>query len=144
MIHERIMELLTTVQPRVFSTLTPGKIVELFKLGEGKPPKLGTRTSEIVDGFYSFLGFTRLTTGAVIRKAIAKGILDAALGYFAGSVPEIGADGKYQVPVAKVRFATSVPDDEVDLESGFLMMPQAVPVPAPASGPTVTYAPGAT
>src|SRR5207302_515268 len=33
---------------------------------------------------------------------------------------------------------------EVDLESGFLMMPQAVPVPTPASGPTVTYAPGTT
>lgn len=31
MIHERVMELLTTVQPRVFSTLTPGKIIELFK-----------------------------------------------------------------------------------------------------------------
>src|SRR3990172_6583172 len=55
MIHERIMELLTTVQPRVFSTLTPGKIVELFKLGEGKPPKLGAPTAEVVEGFFSFL-----------------------------------------------------------------------------------------
>src|SRR5439155_11631236 len=53
MIHERVLELLTTVQPRVFSTLTPVKIVELFKLGEGKPPKLGARTSEVVEGFYS-------------------------------------------------------------------------------------------
>ena len=26
MIHERVMELLTTIKPRVFSTLTPGKI----------------------------------------------------------------------------------------------------------------------
>ena len=58
MIHERIMELLVSVQSRVFSTLTPGKIVELFKLGEGTPPKLAVRTSEIVVGFYSFLGFT--------------------------------------------------------------------------------------
>ncbi len=148
MVHERVMELLTTVQPRVFSTLAPRKIIELFKLGEGNPLKLGARTSEIVDGFYSFLGFTRLSTGAVIRKAIAKGILDPdpAFGYFAGSAPEIGADGKYQVPVARVRFAASVPDDEVDLESGFLMMPQAVPgqMPPPASSPTVSCPPGST
>jgi hypothetical protein len=148
MVHERVVELLTSVQPRVFSTLTPGKIIELFKLGEGKAPKLGVRTSEIVDGFYSFLGFTRLMTAAVIRKAVAKGIVgpDPAFGYFAGSAPEIGADGKYQVPMSRVRFAASVPDDEVDLEAGFLMMPQAVPVPmqAPATGPTVTYPAGGT
>ena len=39
-IHERIMELLTQVQKRVFDTVTPGKVVEFFKLGEGAPPRL--------------------------------------------------------------------------------------------------------
>ncbi len=136
MIHERVMELLTSVQPRVFSTLTPGKIVELFKLGEGKPPKLGARTSELVEGFYSFLGFTRLTASGVIRKAIARGVQEGAFGYIAGAVPEIGADGKYQVPLAKVRFNAGVAEDEIDLESGFLMLPQAIPQPAPTPGPT--------
>lgn len=104
MIHERVMELLTSVQPRLFSTLTPGKIIELFKLGEGKPPRQGARTSEIVEGFYSFLGFTRLTGSVVIRKAIARGVQEGAFGYIAGTVPELGADGRYQVPLAKVRF----------------------------------------
>ncbi|MGQ0593359.1 MAG: ATP-binding protein, partial [Gammaproteobacteria bacterium] len=140
MIHERVMELVTTVQPRVFSTLTPGKIIELFKLGEGKPPKMGARTSEIVEGFYSFLGFTRLTASAVIRKAIARGVQEGAFGYIAGTVPEIGAEGKYQVLLAKVRFAAGVAEDEIDLESGFIMMPQAIPQPATATapGPDVT------
>src|SRR5439155_16879178 len=64
-------------------------------------------------------------------------------GYCSGTVPELGADGRYQVPVARVRFTAVVPDDEVDLQSGFLMMPQTIPVPAPAPGPTVTYPPGA-
>jgi len=55
-IHERVLELITIVTPRVFTTLTPTKIVELFKLGEGMPPALGSRTNDIVSGFYSFLG----------------------------------------------------------------------------------------
>jgi len=141
MIHERVMELLTSVQPRVFSTLTPGKIIELFKLGEGKPAKLGARTSELVEGFYSFLGFTRLTASAVIRKAIARGVQEGAFGYIAGTVPEIGADGKYQVPLAKVRFNAGVAEDEIDLESGFILMPQAIPQPAPVPSPGPTVVP---
>jgi len=124
------MELLTVILPRVFATLTPAKIVELFKLGEGKPPKLGARTSEVVEGFYSFLGFTRLMAGTVIRKAIARGVQDGVFGYIAGAVPEIGADGRYQVPTTKMRFAAVVAEDEIDLESGFLIMPQAIPQPA--------------
>ncbi len=140
MIHERMMELLMTVQPRVFSTLTPGKIIELFKLGEGTPPKRGARTSEIVEGFYSFLGFTRLTTSAVIRKAITRGVQEGGFGYIAGTVPELGADGKYLVPLSKVRIASAVAEDEIDLESGFIMMPQAIPQAAsqPVSDLTLT------
>lgn len=141
MIHERIMELLMTVQPRVFSTLTPGKIVELFKLGEGTPPKLAVRATEVVEGFFSFLGFTRLTTSGVIRKAIARGVQEGTFGYISGAVPELGPDGKYLVPIAKVRIATGVAEDEIDLESGFIMMPQAIPQPAPAVPPGLVLTP---
>jgi len=107
--------------------------VDLFKLGEGTPPKVGVKTSEVVDGFYSFLGFTRLTDSEVIRRAIAKGIQGEVFGYVSGA-PELGADGKYQVPLAKVRFKMPVAEDEIDLESGFLMMPQAIPLPVPIPG----------
>jgi len=131
MIHQRIMELLMTLQPRVFATLTPGKIVELFKLGEGTPPKRGARTSEIVEGFFSFLGFTRLATGAVIRKAIARGVQEGAFGYAVGTTPEIGTEGRYLVALSKVRVSVPVADDEIDLESGFIMMPQAIPLSPP-------------
>lgn len=148
-IHGRVLELLTSLQPRVFQTVTPTKIVELFKLGEGTPPTLGIRSSEIVDGFYSFLGFTRLTTSAAIRKAIALGVEKGYFGYMAGAVPAIGPDRKYQMSPEKVRFGTVVADDEIDLESGFLMMPAAIPqvtptisVPPPSEGAQVTT-PGA-
>jgi Protein of unknown function (DUF499) len=131
-VHDRIMELLVDIQRRVFTTLTPNKIVELFKLGEGNPPALGIKTTDVVDGFYSFLGFPRLLSSAIVKRAIAKGITDGFFGYYSGSVPASGSDGKYQVPVARVRFSAPVAEDEIDLESGFLMMPGTVPVSAPS------------
>jgi Protein of unknown function (DUF499) len=140
-IHERVMELLTQVQKRVFDTVTPGKIVEFFKLGEGTPPALGVRTGDIVTGFYSFLGFTRVISAKGIAKAIATGVEKRLFGYVGGGVPTLGADGKYQVTPGKVRFDTAVALDEIDLESGFVMLPQAIPQPAPT---TTTGAPGTT
>jgi hypothetical protein len=131
-VHDRMMELLVDVQRRVFTSVNPGKIVELFKLGEGNPPTLGIKTADVVDGFYSFLGFPRLVSSAVVKKAIAKGIADNFFGYYSGSPPALGSDGKYQVPVSRVRFNTTVTEDEIDLESGFLMMPGSVPVTAPS------------
>ena len=141
MIHERIMELLMTVQPRVFSTLTPRKIVELFKLGEGTSPKFAVRTTEVMDGFFSFLGFTRLTTSGVIRKAIARGVQEGTFGYVSGAIPDLGPDGKYLVSLAKVLIATGIAEDEIDLESGFIMMPQAIPQPAAAAPQDLTLTP---
>lgn len=133
-IHERIIELITQVQPRVFPSVKATKIVELFKLGEGQPPVLGIRTAEIVGGFYSFLGFTRLTSASAIRKGIAEGVGQNTFGYTAGSIPTLGPDQRYQLPLDKVRFGPpQVSDDEIDLDSGFLIMPPAIP--KPATGP---------
>lgn len=135
-IHERVMELLTQVQKRVFDSVTPGKITEFFKLGDGTPPKLGITTGEIVNGFYSFLGFTRLISEKVVAKAIAAGVEKRILGYIGGGAPTLGVDGKYQVAGSKVRFDTTVALDEIDLESGFVMLPQAIPQDAPVPGVT--------
>ena len=73
-------------------------------------------------------------SSAVVKKAIAKGIQDSFFGYYSGSAPAFGIDGKYQVPLARVRLNAGVTEEEIDLESGFLMMPQAVPVAAPEAG----------
>src|SRR5207245_7930134 len=145
-IHERVMELLTQVQKRVFDTVTPGKIVEFFKVGEGTPPTLGVRAGDIVAGFYSFLGFTRIISQKGIAKAIATGVEKRLFGYVGGGVPTLGVDGKYQVTPGKARFDTSVALDEIDLESGFVMLPQAIPQPAPAAttGEPGTTTPGTT
>lgn len=137
MIFERSMELLTQVQPRVFATVTPAKIVELFRLGEGQPAKAGIRCAEVVAGFYSFMGFTRLTGQDVIQNAIVRGIQEGVFGYVTGALSTFDGAGKYQVARDKVRIDVSILADEVDLESGFLMLPQAVPpLPPPAGCPT--------
>ncbi len=137
MIFERSMELLTQVQSRVFPTLNPVKIVELFKLGEEQPPRLGIRCADLVSGFYSFLGYTRLTSREVIQKAIARGVREGIFGYFSGTFPALDAAGKYQVGRNKVRFnVPNLQEDEIDLESGFVMLPQSIPAEAePPAGP---------
>ena len=132
MIHERVMELLTIIQPKVFNTLNPGKIVNLFKLGEGKPPVTGKRTTELVDGFYSFPGFTRLTSSEIIQKAVARGVREGAFGYYSGTHPTLGENGKYQVSESKVAYEKIVADDEIDLDMGFIMMPDAIPAAKPS------------
>jgi len=131
LIHERITELLTHVHTRVFDRLNPNKLIELFKLGDGNPPKMGIRVSDLVDGFYSFLGFTRISSAQVIRQAIVKGIAEGRFGYYNGSEPTLGEDGEYQISPSKARFEVQIAEDEIDLTSGFIMMPQAIPQEKP-------------
>lgn len=135
MIFQRCMELIMQVQTRLFDSILPQKVVTLFRLGDGTPPKLGITTGDIVSGFYSFLGFTRLTSEKVVAKAIAAGIEKRVFGYTGDGMPALGTDGKYQVTPAKVRFDTQVAEDEIDLESGFILLPQAIPQPAPVPVP---------
>jgi hypothetical protein len=126
-IHERIMELIAAMYKKVFATTKPTKIVELFKLGEGEPPRLGLRLAEVVEGFYSFLGFPRLMSQDAVRKAVACGVQESLLGYFSGPTPELGEDRKFKVALDRVRIGKGVADDEIDLDTGFIMLPSAVP-----------------
>lgn len=103
----------------------------------GTPPCLGIRTSEVVSGFYSFLGFPRLSTSHAIRRSIIEGVQKGVLGYSIGN-PVLGGDGKFQLDRSKVAFELPLAEDEVDLDSGFLIVPSAVPalvVPVPPGGP---------
>ena len=125
-IHERLMELLTTVQRRIFGTLAPGKIVDLFRLGADAPGGAGIPTDRVVAGFFSFLGFPRLQSDEVVRKAIARGVETGLFGYATGR-PEIGDDGRYRLDRSRVAFQRAVAADEIDLDSGFLIVPAALP-----------------
>ena len=134
-IHQRLTELLTTVQRKVFGTVAPGKIVELFKLGEHESEEPGIPTDKVVAGFFSFLGFPRLHSGDIVRKAITRGVETGLFAYTTGR-PNLGNARRYQLDWSRIAFARSVSEDEIDLDSGFLIVPAALPeTPAEATDP---------
>jgi hypothetical protein len=131
-VHERVMELLTTVgTPKIHGTLHPRKIVERVKLGEpaaaGEAPRLGVSTKDVCDAFFGFLEPPRIGSAGVLRKSIARGVNDGDFAYTTGT-PALGADGKFQVPLSKVAQHRTMTEDEIDLDAGFLIVPSAVPV----------------
>ena len=203
-IHERLTELLTTVQKKVFGSVAPGKIVELYRLGAGDPggPGASTRlpgggnapndagaqlpgapvaltgkaagtparpdagdatslntrmtlaagagtparpdagdadapgisTDKVVAGFFSFLGFPRLRDADVVRTAIARGVETGLFACTTGR-PALGDDGRYRIDRGRIAFERPVAEDEIDLDSGFLIAPAALPAPAAAVVP---------
>lgn len=138
-IHERMMELLTGVgTPRLHATVTPRKIAERVRLGEGDPPLLGIRVTEVIEAFYRDIAPPRLESEAALRKGIARGIAEGVFGYVSGTIPTLGSDGKFQVARDRVVFQRAIAEDEIDPESGFLIAPTAIP-----EAPTVATIPGA-
>ena len=125
-IHQRLLELLTTVQRKVFGTLAPGRIVELFKLGSGEQDQSGIAVAKVVAGSFSFLGFPRLQDVDAIRHAIARGVTTGNFAYAIGD-PQPGANGRYEIDWSRIAFKREVAEDEVDLDAGFLMTPSALP-----------------
>lgn len=143
-VHERILELLTGVgTPRLHGSVTPRKIAERVRLGEGDPPTLGIRVADVIESFFRDIAPPRLESAAVLRKGIARGIAEGVFAYVSGAIPTAGSDGKFQVSRDKVVFQRTLAEDEIDAESGFLMVPAALPeAPAPAvSPPTGTVEP---
>lgn len=136
MIHQRLMELLTAVQRRVFGTVAPKRIVDLFKLGESGSHAAGISTDKVFAGFYEFLGFPRLISPKAVRGAIARGVEKGLFGYTTGQ-PSLGKDGRYQMDRTRIVFERTVAEDEIDLDSGFLIVPDALPEkPAHVDGAT--------
>lgn len=148
-VHERIMELLTSVgTPRIHGSVTPRKIAERVRLGEslseGEPPLMGIKASDVLESFFRDIAPPRLESASVLRKGIARGVSEGVFAYASlpaaaaaqagGGSPVLGPDGRYQVNRDKVILGRSIADDEVDFDSGFLMMPAAIPE-APAAQP---------
>ena len=140
-VHERIMELLTSVgTPRIHGSVTPRKIAERVRLGEslveGEPPLMGIKASDVLESFFRDIAPPRLESASVLRKGIARGVSESVFAYASGGSPVLGPDGRYQVSRDKVILGRSIADDEVDFDSGFLMMPQAIPEapPVPTAG----------
>ncbi|MDH7602397.1 MAG: DUF499 domain-containing protein [Armatimonadota bacterium] len=132
-IYGRIIELLTTVgTPKLFSSIHPRKIIERMKLGEaseGERTRLGVTVKSVVDTFYEVIEPPRLESANVLKRAIVQGVQEKLFGYYhySGSLPQLGDDGKYKVPPENVFIGRPITEDEIDVDSGFLMLPSAIP-----------------
>lgn len=131
-IHQRLTELLTTVHRKVFDTVAPGRIAELFELGEPGAAQHGIPTGSVLTGFYAFLDFPRLLTAEAVRKAIARGVETGLFAYAIGRLP-LGDDGRYRIDRNRIAFHRKIADDEIDLDTGFLITPAALPQEPSAS-----------
>lgn len=145
-----MVELLTAMGRKwVHTSVTPQKLVERVRLGDaaasGEAPRMGVKASDVVEAFFCFLEPPRIESDAILRRAIARGVGEGAFGYYSGPAPALGADGRFQVARAKVAAGREMREDEVDLETGFLISPSALPEAAPAGGtPETTIAPPGT
>jgi hypothetical protein len=135
-VHERLIELLTDVlPPRLFTQVTPDKILELMRLGEEAGAPLGIKTSQIVESFYSVPGFPRLESEAVLRRAIARGVRDGIFGYV-GRTGQVEVDrlregGGYMVSPRLARIGIDLTEDEIDLSAAVIVLAEAIEVEAP-------------
>lgn len=129
-VHERIIELLTQVQTLIFETLAPSKIIELFRLDESDASRMGVDLSEVVSGFFSYLGFTRLISKEVLTRCVAKGVKDGFFGYYPGRRPPQDDSGRFKLAPQQIRFKEVVSEDEIDLDAGCIMLPAAIPEPS--------------
>ncbi|MGW9714797.1 ATP-binding protein [Streptomyces albidoflavus] len=106
-LHERVVEALSQ---RVFSSVTPAKLVALAGLG---PDRKAVICAELVDWFYSYYEFTKLWDKKVIASAIANAVKTSELGYTVGLVRE----GEDIAPrdARQIRFGERLTADEIDL-----------------------------
>ena len=118
---------------RALRTVHPKRIVELFALGTASGQTSGRSVPEIVEASSAFPISHGSLNSAVVRKSIARGIKEKFFGYVAGAAPALGADCRYQVAAKNVRFDSEIAEDEIDLDGGFLMIPEAIPQPEPCS-----------
>lgn len=131
-VHERLMEILTNLgTKRVHTTVTARKICERVMLGETvsgeKQPRLGIMLSDVQYSFYAVLEPPRLDSVNAIRKGVCQGVEEGMFAYASGAFPELDAEGKFQINMDKVVFEKSLSEDEVDFDSGFIIMPSALP-----------------
>lgn len=127
-LHERLIELLVATS-RLFDTVTPVKITQLLRLGE-KGGLLAAGTAQVVETFYSVIGFPRLAEARVLRQAIAAGVRDGTFGYVGRAdriaVEKLRVGGGCLASPGLARIGVEVPEDSVDLGSAAIVLPQGI------------------
>ncbi|MCL2824356.1 MAG: DUF499 domain-containing protein [Polyangiaceae bacterium] len=124
-IHPRLLELVVSLNGRIFDSVTPERIVALYEIGQGDRPKRWFKVSEIVAGFYSYLGFPRLMTEQAVLESIASGVGKGLFGYLE-VLPESDADGVVDIDPLLVRFSRPIASTDI-LRTGYVVARFAIP-----------------
>ncbi len=139
-IHERLEELLIDVHGKLFTTLRPAKLMSLMLVGKGAGEHCQVETKVILDTFFGTPGFLRLKDANVLRDAIAQGISEGVIVYTLKN--RIREDkGQYWVSVQDAVIGRRPGLDEIDLDSGIIMLPDCVSKDEPAGVPPVAPVP---
>ncbi|MGB9553804.1 MAG: AAA family ATPase, partial [bacterium] len=123
-VHERLIEFLgKNVSGKLFDELRATKLLSLLGMGSGEEEKKAFETKMIRDLFFESLDFPRVTDEKVIASAIAQGVKD---GIFAYSLKNkvLEEEGKFLVKEKDAIFGRTVSPDEIDLDSGFILLPE--------------------
>ena len=78
-----------------------------------------------------------MESATVLRKGIARGVAERVFAYTSGEFPKLGDDQKFLINLEKVVAERPLADDEVDFDTGFLMVPSAVPEITPIPIPEI-------
>ena len=136
-IHERLIEFLSkNVSGKLFDEFRATKLISLLQMGIGKDEKKAIETKIIRDLFFESLDFPRVTDEKVIASAIAQGVKDGIFAY-ALKNRVLEEDGKYTVKQKDAIFGRTVSPDEIDLDSGLILLPECIVQEAP-TGPGLT------
>lgn len=120
-IHERLTELLMRVHPpKVFDSLTAKKLLDLIDFKEG------LETKDIVDTFFFSPEFPRIIDEDVIKKAILRGVNDGLFGITSKDKVQI-VEGRPVVAKEQVTIGKEIPEEEIDLSSGYIVSPKIIP-----------------
>jgi len=110
-------------------------VIDLLRLGNQPGAAISINTAQIVESFYSVLGFPRLENETALRRAIATGVQSGAFGYI-GRGSQVDSDslreaGDYRVDAGLVRIGVPLNADEVDLVGALIILPQGIATPQP-------------
>jgi hypothetical protein len=107
-----------------------------MQIGTGADEKKAVGTKVVRDVFFESLDFPRVTEERVIASAIAQGLKDGIFAY-ALKTKVLEEAGKYSVKEKDVIFGRTVSSDEIDLDSGFILLPECIiQETPPGPGPT--------
>lgn len=130
-VHERLIEFLgKNVSGKLFDEFRATKLLSLLQMGTGRDEKKAVETKIVRDLFFESLDFPRVTEEKVIASAIAQGIKDGIFAY-ALKAKVLEEAGKYSVKEKDAIFGRTVSSDEIDLDPGFILLPECIIEEAP-------------